>query len=226
MCVCGTCILEKQHNLCLFRSLRVLFTIAVWFSCFKLLPKWMSKGIVWLSTCTLPERNTHWRSALREWQEVCVWERERWRRGGIEGWRGSNRITRSKWNHGMRVIVITQHYSIHYEYLVEVWPNGKLIATPLLCLSMSDRTEDVNFLIRLKMRWNCVWPRSGTGRLLNNPHIRWMSLWLLSHREHGCLNGREMEPALLHILSLFSVIFYQFWSLILIYSFQNFTQVI
>lgn len=162
----------------------------------------MSKGIVWLSTGTLPERNTQWRSALREWHEVR--KREAWRRGSMGGWRGSNHITSSKWNRGLWVIVITQHYLIHYGYLVEVWPNGKWIATPLLrCLSMSDRTEDVNFLIRLKMRWNCVWPRSGTGRLLNNPHIRWMSLWLLSHREHGRPNGREMEPFGLHSSTLY-----------------------
>lgn len=153
-------------------------------------------------------------------------ERETWRRGGMGGWRGSNHITSSKWNHGLRVIVITQHYLIHYGYLVEVWPNGKWIATPLLrCLSMSDRTEDVNFLIRLKMRWNCVWPRSGTGRLLNNPHIRWMSLWLLSHREHGRPNGREMEPFGLHSSTLYLFFsphsYYQLfiWSLILTYPF-------
>lgn len=136
---------------------------------------------------------------------------ERERHGGEEVWRvGGGQIISQvpKWNHGLRVIVITQHYLIHYGYLVEVWPNGKWIATPLLrCLSMSDRTEYVNFLIRLKMRWNCVWPWSGTGRLLNNPHIRWMSLWLLSHREHGRLNGREMEPFGLHSSTLYLFFF-------------------
>lgn len=110
----------------------------------------------------------------------------------------------SKWNHGLRITIITQHYLINYGQLVEVWPNSKWIVIPLLwCLSMSDHTEDVNFLIRLKMRWNCIWPRSGAWRLLNNPHIRWVSLWLLSQREHGRLNGREMEPFGLHCYTLY-----------------------